>query len=766
MTFLTPIPSTRVSDMLANSLLTQQLQSNQQTMLQLERSISSGQRISQGSQDPTAAAEAVELQKQLDNKAQFKTNLQVNQSYLSTTDTALSTITNLLNQAGGLAVSSSGNTLTNSQLQANAVQIDSILQQVVDTANSQFDGRYVFAGSSTGVQPFTLNGSFVTYTGNVTQLQSFSDSNSPFATNISGNEAFGAISQQIQGTTDLNPTVTADTPLSQLNGGLGVQLGSIQVSDGTHLRTIDLSKAATLGDVKSLLEAQPAGGTQPPALNVQITNNGLQVSLVGSGTLQINDIGNGVTASELGILAPNNSSATIAGSDLNPLLTVTTPLANILGTHAQAKIYSPGANSSFDIKAVQNGAATNGYTLQFIDDGTVGAGSETVNISGSTITVDIDSGHSTAAQVVQALNNNSTFSSLFHASLDSEDSDGSGLVSQAATATTAGGGGAAFDQASGLQITNGGQNYTIDFSSAKTVGDLVNLINGSGASVRASINSSGTGININSLLSGSDFSIGENGGSTATELGVRTFSRQTQLADLNHGLGVQTLAQQNAAGNDFDIQLEDGAVLQFRLDGQSTIGDVIDMINNAPGNGGKLVAQLATSGNGIELVSSAVGSSPFQVQVENNSQAAQNLGLVPSGQTTSAAAVAGSGVETIAGADVNPAETDSVFNALIRLHNALLNNDQTGISRAVSLINSATTQVNFASAEVGAREQNLDALQTQVDSQTTDLQSALSNDIDTDLPTAITNLTAQQTAFQASLQLAGQMFHLTLLNYL
>jgi flagellin-like hook-associated protein FlgL len=692
--------------------------------------------------------------------------LQVNQSYLSATDSALSTITTLLNQASGVAVSSSGNTLSPTQLQANAAQIDGILQQVVDTANQQFDGRYLFAGSSTGAQPFTLNGNTVTYAGNNTQLQSFFDTNSLFDTNVTGSEAFGAISQQVQGTADLNPIVTADTPLADLNGGLGVQLGSIQISDGTHLRTVDLSKAATLGDVKSLLEAQPAGGSNQPAVNVQITNYGLQVSLVGSGTLQINEVGNGVTARELGILAPNNSTSNITGGDLNPLLTVTTPLANILGTRAQARVVSTGDNSSFDIDALQNGAAANGYTLQLVDDGTVAAGAETVNVSGTTITVDIDSGHTTAAQVVNALNNNSTFSSLFSASLDADDSNGSGKVSLAATAITAGGSGIQFDQASGLQISNNGQTYTIDTSSAKTVGDLLNLINGAGASVQASINASGTGIDVNSLLSGGDFSIGENGGATATELGLRTFTLQTQLADLNHGLGVQTLAQQNTDGNDFAIQLEDGTVLQFRLDGQSTIGDVINTINSAPGNGGKLVAQLAASGNGIELVSSATGSTPFQVQAENNSSAAQDLGLIPAGQSTSSAATAGSGVETITGSDVNPSETDSVFNALIRLHNALLSGDQTQINRAVGLMNDATTQVNFASAELGAREQNIDALQSQVSSQTTDLQSALSDDIDTDLPSAITNLTAQQAAFQASLELAGQSFHLSLLNYL
>ena len=137
-----------------------------------------------------------------------------------------------------------------------------------------------------------------------------------------------------------------------------------------------------------------------------------------------------------------------------------------------------------------------------------------------------------------------------------------------------------------MQISNGGKTYTIDISSAITVEDLLNTINGSGAGVLAEINSDGTGIDIRSRISGGDFSIGENGGLTATQLGVRTFALQTRLSDLNHGLGVHSLAQQNFVGNDFAFQLEDGTTLQISLSNEATIGDVINTINNAPGNGG------------------------------------------------------------------------------------------------------------------------------------------------------------------------------------
>ncbi|HEY2761820.1 MAG TPA: flagellin, partial [Pirellulales bacterium] len=447
-------------------------------------------------------------------------------------------------------------------------------------------------------------------------------------------------------------------------------------------------------------------------------------------------------------------------------LTITTSLDNVLGTRASTIVGSSATNSAIDLEALKNGAAANGYTVQFIDDGTVNPGGETVSVSGTSIIVDIKNGASTAAQVVSALNNDPTVSALFHAQLDPDDSDGKGAIALAATGTTAGGSGIQLDQSSGLQITSGGVTTTLDISSAKTVQDLLNLITASGTGLIAQINSAGTGIQIQSRLSGADFSIGENGGSTATELGIRTFSSSTTLDSLNHGLGVHSLAQQNAGGNDFSVQLEDGTTLQFQLTNESTVGDVINLINSAPGNGGKLTAQLASEGNGIELVSNVTGSAPFQVQQENNSQAAQDLGLIPAGQSTSDPAVAGSGIETITGSDVNPSETDSIFNALARLRDALRGNDQTGLDRAVSLIDSSSQQLDFTQASVGARQQALETLQNRLDSDTTSLQLALSNDIDVDLPTAITNLTEQQAAFQASLQVAGQLFKLSLLDYL
>ncbi len=57
-------------------------------------------------------------------------------------------------------------------------------------------------------------------------------------------------------------------------------------------------------------------------------------------------------------------------------------------------------------------------------------------------------------------------------------------------------------------------------------------------------------------------------------------------------------------------------------------------------------------------------------------------------------------------------------------------------------------------------------LQTRQDSERINLEGALSLEIDVDFVEVVSELTARQTAYQASLQLAGRTFQLTLLDYL
>lgn len=770
---ITPIASGRISDLLIRQRLLSQMQFSQAEILQLQAQLTTGQRFSPPSADPTAALRGIELQRLLERKQQFQDNVTTGQSYLAATDSALSEASTLVADVRGTALSAIGATSTPAARQAAAQQIEQALNRLVGIGNQQFRGRYLFAGSKATQVPFELASGTVRYGGNDEQLLTFSDIDQLFASNASGEAVFGAVSDAVRGSADLNPSLRSSTRLADLRGGAGIQLGSISVTDGTYQSTIDLSSAKSIGDVARLLESNPPQGR---TVRVTITGTGLNIALdaAGGGNLVIRDVGQGVTARQLGILSTGNiGTGPLVGGDVNPKVTLTTRLADLLGTRAAAALAPSGADNDLVFEAAGNGTAFNGVTVSFVDGGPGTAGSEIAVYDASNplnkkLIVTIESGVSTANAVIAAVAAEGTFSARLDPHETGNDGMGTVLATASdplATAVTAGGSGADFDRASGLQIVNGGQTHTIDFATDDTVEDLLNRLNSSSASLLAEINAAGSGIDVRSRLSGGDFSIGENGGQTAAQLGIRSLTRETLLADLNHGRGVWA-----QAGSEFQIRRQDGVVLNIDLAGAQTIGDVLDLINGHAANvpaATAVTARLSGFGNGIELVNDdPAATTTLAVLPASGSSAAQDLGLIPADQTVSNPASLSGTTATLTGRDVNPQETRGLFAALVRLKDAVERNDTNEIGRAIDMLDESGDNLNLARADVGLRQQSLDALSDRSKQDEVELKGALSQTVDADLTQVVSDLASRQTAFEAALRMTAQLTQLSLLNFL
>jgi flagellar hook-associated protein 3 FlgL len=317
--------------------------------------------------------------------------------------------------------------------------------------------------------------------------------------------------------------------------------------------------------------------------------------------------------------------------------------------------------------------------------------------------------------------------------------------------------GAGIDLASGIVITNGGKSATVQFSSpplrtGATVEDMLNAINSSGTNVRATINADGTGINIQNELQGSNLTIGENGGTTAADLGVRSFSPSTDLSALNGGTGVQPAA----SGNDFQITDSSGTSFQVSIASDTTVADVINTINaDATSAGAQVTAGFASTGNGITLTDSAGGTGTLALSSLNSSTAAAELGLT---------AAATNGV--ITGADVNPVSAQGIFGDLQKLSTALRANDQTGITAAAQALQGDSQRVTDVRGANGAMLQELQERQTQLTAQNTATQSLLSGVQDTNYTQVISQYETLQTSLQAGLESAAKTLQLSLLDFL
>lgn len=567
------IPSTRVSDIFVRQRLLSCVQTSQVALYDVLEQISTGKRISIASEDAPASARIISLQRLGERKEQVITNITTTKSYLSVTDSAMATISDLLTEAQGIGLSSIDTVATQEERNAAAEQIQAIIQQLMDTGNQVYEGRYLFSGSSTDVRPFVETESgYISYVGNENHLTTYGDIDLLIDTNVTGAEAFGAISEAIESADRLTPAISLSTSLSDINRGSGVVPSSIYISDGSSDPVaVDLSSARTIGDVVELIRSEPTVGEK---LQIELTRTGLNITLPGTvGSLTITDVGSGKTAQELGIYNDTGVSAgtALVGEDMEPVVEGSTELDALYGSPARAYLYLEGSDNNIVLEADSNGAAYNGMTVSFYDDGAVtAAGMEEAHYDAvtNTLRININQDETTAIGVVNAINNSSTIP--YTASLglaDGGDATGDGSIDIDATATTGGGEGTGFDR-SGLQIVNGNETYTFDLEDAVTVQDLLNTLNASGAGLTASINAERSGIRIRSTVSGADYAIGENGGRTAQQLGVRTFTGETRLDDLNYGYGVGDTTEGSSQasvtisfeGSDNDIRIDALAV--------------------------------------------------------------------------------------------------------------------------------------------------------------------------------------------------------------
>jgi flagellin-like hook-associated protein FlgL len=311
-------------------------------------------------------------------------------------------------------------------------------------------------------------------------------------------------------------------------------------------------------------------------------------------------------------------------------------------------------------------------------------------------------------------------------------------------------GGAGIDTA-GLIITNGQSSATIDLSGATTVEDLLNAINGSDVAVRAEINAAGTGINILNPTQGTTMTIAENGGTTAADLGVRSFGPDSPLSELNFGKGVRTVD-----GSDIQLTDSNGTSFEVDLSGLNTVQDLLDAINTAAGTAGAgVTASFATSGNGIVLTDTAGGAGTLALTPLNFSNAAADLGLTN-------AASAG----VITSSDVNAVEPDGVFSHIAALRNALRSNDQAAITAAGEKLKNDYDNVVMIRGETGARVQEIDSRQQRLDDQNVATKALLSSLEDTDFTEAIARFQTLQTALQATYQTSSHMMNLSLLDFI
>lgn len=344
---MSSIPSnlSRVPNSLAAGVFLSNITRTSIDIARLQEQLATGRAINKPSDDSVRATSISILDDRLERAEQRIRNIAAGRSALNLLDVALAEANDLILEAKDIASSQIG-AASDSQTRNNqAVVVDALIDQLFRLANRETNGLHLFGGSTPGTQPLQNIFGGYRYVGRGAGLINDMDLGTSVPITIGGNNAIGEVSARQRSRLDLQPGLTSNTRLADLNGGrgLGITLGTIALSfEGQDRIEVDLTGAENVGNVLSKIESairqyeEQSGQTilQPGFGAVTLEGGAIRINVAPGAdpppapqpTLEFFESGQGSTAEDLGLTAAPFANDAPTGADLRPRLTDVTPL--------------------------------------------------------------------------------------------------------------------------------------------------------------------------------------------------------------------------------------------------------------------------------------------------------------------------------------------------------------------------------------------------------------------------------------------------------
>ncbi len=122
------------------------LQDTQSKLMDLNMQASSQKRINRPSDDPVGTARVLNYRTSLASIDQYRTNIDTAKGWLGLADESMIQVSTLLTKLKGLAEQGASGTMTASDREATSYEVRQIFSQLVNLANSRFEGNSIFGG--------------------------------------------------------------------------------------------------------------------------------------------------------------------------------------------------------------------------------------------------------------------------------------------------------------------------------------------------------------------------------------------------------------------------------------------------------------------------------------------------------------------------------------------------------------------------------------------------------------------------------------------
>lgn len=223
---------------ITNSLMSQNflsnLNKNSNKVYKYQGQLASLEQVSRPSDDPLKVSKIIDLKNEIKQNAQYKTTIEDAIDFTNVQDSALSNATDALQRIHTLTQQAANGTYNEQDRKAIKSEIENEVETMMDSLNTNFGGRYIFAGQNSTTKPFDVNKDNDAFT--IEYLGSATNNN------ISKEIARGVNVELKTDGTDLFETADGKSDISQMFGEL--------------FNALDKNETDKLGELLGKVESQ------------------------------------------------------------------------------------------------------------------------------------------------------------------------------------------------------------------------------------------------------------------------------------------------------------------------------------------------------------------------------------------------------------------------------------------------------------------------------------------------------------------------------
>ncbi len=199
----------RVSDLLMNNSYLNNISSTKSKMDSLSQKIANQSNILKPSDSPIGTSKILRLSSKISSTDLHINNIQNSFGFVNETIRSMESIEGEISSLL-VTLTEANNAINSDNLASYADQLDKVLDNILTAANSSYDGKYLFGGTSFSTKPFSLTSDRSAVINNSDNLSGISKVNIGNGVNqkvnITGSELFGTIIKQ-SGAFDINAAI-------------------------------------------------------------------------------------------------------------------------------------------------------------------------------------------------------------------------------------------------------------------------------------------------------------------------------------------------------------------------------------------------------------------------------------------------------------------------------------------------------------------------------------------------------------------------------